>query len=361
MGLNCGIIGLPNVGKSTIFSALSGANAHIANYPFCTIEPNRGIVPVPDERLMRIAGVLKKNSPIQTRIEFIDVAGLVKGASTGEGLGNRFLGNIRNVDALVHVVRCFNAGDVVHVTGEMDPVRDAEIVNTELMIADLEVLERAGEKLRKQLKSGEKEAKGKLEMIQRFTAFLNEGRPLRKMGVDDETDASVREYGLITLKPVLYLANVDEGGIDGAAAKELREYAERDSSVFLAVVGRIEEEISHLAAEEKREYLEAMGIKESGLTQLIQSAYRLLNLLTFYTAATDLQAWTVQKGTSAAAAAGKIHSDFERGFIRAEVYGSDDLFRAGSDHQVREMGLLRVEGRDYIVQEGDIIKFLFNV
>lgn len=361
MGFNCGIIGLPNVGKSTIFNALSGAGAQIANYPFCTIEPNKGIVTVPDERLQKIAELLGKKNPIPTKIEFIDVAGLVKGASKGEGLGNKFLDNIRNVDALIHCVRCFKSDDIVHVTGDINPIRDIEIVNTELCLSDIGLLERAKEKISKLAASGDKNAKIRIDIIKKFIQHLNEGKLLNSFKPDSIEIEIIHEYGLITSKPVLYLANTEESGLENDAAKNVKAHALSIGSEFLAISGKLEEEISELPDGERQDYLNALGLKESGLGRLIKASYKLLNLITYYTAATDLQAWTVEQGTSAVKAAGKIHTDFESGFIRAEVYNYNDLIEAGSEHRVREIGRLRSEGKGYIVKNGDIIRFLFNV
>jgi len=361
MGFTCGIIGLPNVGKSTIFNALSNAGAEMANYPFCTVEPNRGIVTVPDDRLVEIAALLKKENPVPTRIEFIDVAGLVKGASKGEGLGNKFLSHIRTVDATMHVVRCFHSEDVAHVTGDVDPLRDIDIIKTELIFSDIDTLERAKGKLSKLAGFGEKAARAKITVLEKCTDFLYGGDTLLNMDLHEDEKIFLKEFGLLALKPVLYCANVDEGRRFSDEIKELEDFARKEGTELLIIQGKLEEEISEMSPEEKKEYLVEMGVGGSGLNRLIKSSYRMLGLITFYTAATQLQAWTVKFGTSAVKAAGKIHTDFERGFIRAEVFGYRDLVAAGSEHHVRDGGELRSEGKEYIVKDGDIIRFLFNV
>jgi ribosome-binding ATPase len=358
MGFACGIVGLPNVGKSTVFNALSGARAPMENYPFCTVDANHAIVAVADPRLAEIGRLLGKPRPIPTRIEFLDVAGLVRGASKGEGLGNRFLGNIRTVDALAHVVRCFHDEDVAHVVGTIDPLRDIGIIDTELLLADIEVLERAREKVLPRARSGEKAAAAELAELEPMLAALNAGTPLR---AHPELHVAGSRHGLITDKPVVYVANVDESDASGAAGAAVEDHARRTGAACLALSARVEQEVSELPEAEKQPYLEALGIAEGGLARLTRTVYGLLDLITFYTAATDLQAWTIRSGTLAPQAAGRIHSDFEKGFIRAEVYTYDDLVRLGSEHKVREAGHLRQEGHAYQVREADIIHFLFNV
>ena len=361
MGFTAGIIGLPNVGKSTIFNALSSGQAPMGSYPFTTIDPNRGAVTVPDERLARIGQLLGRPKPIPTHIEFFDVAGLVKGASRGEGLGNTFLGHIRNVEALIHVVRCFESPDAQHVMGGVDPLRDIEIINTELLLADQQLLEKDRGQMEKKAQGGDREAAGRLSTLEAMIEHLNAGRLLRSFESSETARELARHYGLITAKPVLYAVNVGEEGCKPALLEQVRRFADDEGAQVVPITGKLEEEISELPPEEKSEYLKAMGLERSGLERLVESAYRLLDLITFYTITTDLQAWTVREGTAAPQAAGRIHGDFERGFIRAEVFHFDDLLRAGSDHRIREMGLLRTEGKGYLVKDGDVIHFLFNV
>jgi GTP-binding protein YchF len=360
MGFSCGIVGLPNAGKSTVFNALTGAGARVASHPFCTIEPNRGIVPVPDARLVRLGTILGKKDPIPTRIEFVDVAGLVKGASQGEGLGNQFLGHLRNVDALVHVVRCFESADAVHVMGSVDPGRDIDVVNTELLLADLQVVERAREKEIHAARAGEKTAKHDVELLETLAKHLDGGSALRTLPELQHYLEIIARLGVITAKPVLYLANRGESA-DEALPREVSRRAAAEGAGFLAVSGKIEEELSALSPEDREGFARELGIDRTGLDRLIEASYAMLGLVTFYTAATDLQAWTIPVGTPAHTAAGRIHTDFERGFIKAEVVQFDDLVKSGTEHHAREHGLLRAEGRDYVVRDGDVIHFLFNV
>jgi GTP-binding protein YchF len=364
MSLRCGIVGLPNVGKSTLFTALTSAKTLIANYPFTTLEPHVGVVEVPDARLQRVAEIFHSRRIVPTTVEFVDIAGLVKGASKGEGLGNRFLGHIREVDAIVHVLRCFEDPQVVHVSGEVDPLRDMEIIQTELVLADLESMQRQLERLEKKAKSGDPQAVKETALAHRIVAHLNQGKGLRNMDLSPEAAQQVEQYHLLTHKPVLYAVNVSEGDIHGESpiVQKISQKAKEEGSEMIVISGKIEAELLELTPSEREEYLKQLGLRETGLARLIHAAYRLLGLITFFTAReTEARAWTVLKGTKAQTAAGKIHSDMERGFIRAEVMSYEDLVSLGSETAVREKGLLRLEGRDYVVQDGDVIYYRFHV
>ncbi len=360
MQLRAGIIGLPNVGKSSVFNALSGASVSAENYPFCTIDANRAMVKVPDEKIQKLGELLNKPEPVPSKVEFVDIAGLVKGASKGEGLGNRFLEAIRNVDALLHVVRCFDHDDVSHVEGSVDPVRDIEIINTELILSDIEILERALDKNNRLANSGDKLARERVTSISSIIEKLNQGTLLRDMSLQEKEKTALKELDCITGKPELYVANVSETS-ENRYLDELSNRCREKGAIYITLDAGIESELMELEAAERKEYMEELGIKSSGLDRLIEQSYRLLGLISYYTTATELQAWPIVKGTTAVEAAGMIHTDFARGFIRAETFSSDDLLAAGSEIRLKEEGKIRSEGRDYIIREGDVIRFLFNV
>ncbi|MGH3440584.1 MAG: redox-regulated ATPase YchF [Nitriliruptorales bacterium] len=364
MVLQVGLVGLPNVGKSTLFNAVSRAGATAANFPFTTIEPNVGVVPVPDERLERLQRLAGSARAVPTTIEFVDIAGLVQGASRGEGLGNRFLAHIREVDAVCHVVRCFEDDDVVRVGGRVDPVGDAEVVETELALKDLETVEKRQERTARSMRAGERDAPAHLDLLERLAEHLGQGRPARTFSVDPRHAGLVGELFLLTSKPVLYAANVAEGDLPhgGSSADSLRVLADKQGAEVVVVSARVEEELLALPEAEQSEYLASLGLRRSGLERLIHAAYRLLGLITFFTAGEkEARAWTVPEATRAQAAAGEVHTDMERGFIRAEVISFEDYARLGSEAAARDAGRLRVEGRDYRVADGDVLRFRFNV
>ncbi len=364
MGFNCGIVGLPNVGKSTLFNALTRAGIGAENFPFCTIEPNAGVVPVPDPRQDRIAGIVKPERTIATTMEFVDIAGLVAGASKGEGLGNQFLANIRETDAIAHVVRCFEDDNVIHVANRIDPASDIEVINTELALADLESCEKQLQKVTRTAKSGDKAAVAMKALLEgRLLPQLNEARPVRALDLDANEKALVRQLFLLTTKPTMYIANVEEGGFENNPHLDVvRTIAEAENAVVVAICNKLESEIIELEDEERAEFLQEMGMEEPGLNRVIRAGYQLLNLHTFFTAGPkEVRAWTVRVGATAPEAAGVIHTDFQKGFIRAEVIGYEDFIAHNGEQGAKDAGRWRLEGKDYVVQDGDIIHFRFNV
>ena len=362
--LEVGIVGLPNVGKSTLFNAITKAGAEAANYPFCTIEPNVGVVAVPDPRLEILTKLYSSKKTTPASVRFVDIAGLVKGASKGEGLGNKFLEHIRQVDAIAHVVRCFEDENISHVADTIDPLRDIETIQTELCLADLEIVDKRLAKVVKLLKSGSKEAKLETEILERVKNFLDEAKPARNLNLTDDELFLIRDANLLTLKPTLYIANVAEDDLaeENSYVKKVRALAENENAQVVVICAKVESEIAELDADEAQEFLADLGLESSGLDRLIHAAFDLLGLMTFLTAGPDeCRAWTIKKGTPAVKAAGKIHSDIERGFIRAEIVNYDDLIKLGSVTAARDKGLVRLEGKDYVMQDGDVTYFRFNV
>jgi hypothetical protein len=364
MGFNCGIVGLPNVGKSTIFNALTSAGAQASNYPFTTIDPNVGVVDMPDERLDKLAAIYQPKKLTPTTMEFVDIAGLVKGAAQGEGLGNKFLANIREVDAIAHVVRCFEDPNVIHVAGKVDPKADIEVIEAELMLADLDAIEKRFFKAEKMVKTGDKKTAEEVEFMRRLKDMLSKGEPIRRGAHSDEEQVWLRSYALLSYKPVLYVANVAEDmvGKPNPYVDAVKKIAAEEGAGVVVISGQVEGEIAQLPMEERKEYLAGMGLKESGLDRMIRAGYDLLGLITYLTAGEkEVRAWTITKGTKAPQAAGKIHTDFEKGFIRAEVFHYDDLMKLKTEQAVKAAGLLRSEGKEYVVKDGDIMLFRFNV
>jgi ribosome-binding ATPase len=363
MALHCGIVGLPNVGKSTLFNALTKATIAAENYPFCTIDPNVGVVPVPDPRIDKLAAIVSPERVLPTTIEFVDIAGLVAGASKGEGLGNQFLGNIRETDAIVQVVRCFEDDNVVHVAGKVDPLGDIEVINTELALADMATVEKALQRTAKMAKSGNKDEIAKKQVLEKVAQHLDSGEPVRAMGLTEDESKLIRDLCLITIKPTLYVANVQEDGFENnPMLDQVRDYAIKEGAKVVSVCAALEAEIVQLEDDEKTEFLDELGLEEPGLNRVVRAAYDLLNLSTYFTAGVkEVRAWTIKKGAFAPQAAGVIHTDFEKGFIRAEVVSYADFIAYNGEQGAKDAGKWRLEGKDYSVQDGDVVHFRFNV